>query len=239
MLQEKDDSAVEGKPKMRFWIEKAAEEQKDQSTSSSSTLQPPSSSSSTSSSYIADPFRSASSMLKGGEGPLTENSSAFDLSSHAAATAASSSSAPSSSPSPSTRQYQLLSENDMLQPLDAYPIVPLSRVLVDKLQPSGQYSRSAEPASFRLFSIGDKLDAKDSVDKWYVSNVRDVKDGKVFIHFNNWDNKWDEVTLQALRTAATTTKETLPYRCVGRQQHSFVKCITYAASFVACASTVD
>ena len=132
-------------------------------------------------------------MLKGGEGPLTENSSAFDLSSHAAVTTASTSPSSTASTSSSARQYVLLSENDMMQPLDAYPITPLSRVLVDKLLPSGHYSRSTEPASFRQFSIGDKLDAKDTIQKWYVSNVRDVKDGKVFIHFNNWDTKWDEV----------------------------------------------
>lgn len=146
---------------MRFWLEKPADEQKD----STATAATPSTSSS---SYIADPYRSASSMLKGGEGPLTENSSAYDLSSHAAANAASSSSSSSSAPSSSSfaRQYALLSENDMLQPLDAYPISPLSRVLVDKLLPSGHYSRSSEPASFRNFSIGDKLDAKDTIHKW-------------------------------------------------------------------------
>ena len=83
----------------------------------------------------------------------------------------------------------------MAQPLDAYAIVPLSHVLVDKLLPSGQYSRSSEPPSFRQFSIGDKIDARDTVQKWYVSNVRDVKEGKVFIHFTSWDTKWDEVSL--------------------------------------------
>ena len=198
LLQEKEDGGTEGKPKMRFWLEKPAEEHKDTSTASTALSSAASSatSSSSSSSYIADPFRSASSMLKGGEGPLTENSSAFDLSSHAAATAVSSSSSqqPPESASSSVRQYVLLSENDMMQSVDAYLTAPLSRVLVDKLLPSGHYSRSSEPASFRNFSIGDKLDAKDTIQKWYVSNVRDVKDGKVFIHFNNWDTKWDEVS---------------------------------------------
>ena len=191
---------MEGKPAMRFWMEVQSEEQKDGSSSSYQTTPQPasaSSSSSASSSYITDSFRSASSMLKGGEGPLTENSSAFDLSSHAAASAAPSSpsSPPAAAPTApaSARQYQLLSESDMAQPLDTYPLVPLSRVLVDKLLPSGQYSRSSEPAAFRQFAIGDKLDARDTVQKWYESIVRDVKDGKVFIHFNNWDAKWDEV----------------------------------------------
>ena len=163
---------MEGKPKMRFWLEKPAEEQKETTASTSTSL----SSSSSSSSHIADPFRTASTMLKGGEGPLTENSSAFDLSAHAAATAASSSSSSSSSQptspaSSSAQQYVLLSENDMMQPLDAYPITPLTRVLVDKLLPSGHYSRSSEPASFRNFSIGDKLDAKDTINKWQANTT--------------------------------------------------------------------
>ena len=191
---------------MRFWMEVQSEEQKDSTSSSYQTTSQPASasSSSASSSHITDSFRSASSMLKGGEGPLTENSSAFDLSSHAAASAAPSSSSPppaaASTAPASARQYQLLSESDMAQPLDAYPLVPLSRVLVDKLLPSGQYSRSSEPAAFRQFSIGDKLDARDTVQKWYESIVRDVKDGKVFIHFNNWDAKWDEVRPAPLHT---------------------------------------
>ena len=117
-MQEKEDSGVEGKPKMRFWLEKPAEEQKELTTSTQS-----------------------------------------------AASSSSSSSASAPSAPSSARQYALLSENDMLQPLDAYPIAPLSRVLVDKLLPSGHYSRSSEPASFRNFSIGDKLDAKDTIQK--------------------------------------------------------------------------
>ena len=56
-------------------------------------------------------------------------------------------------------------------------------------------SVSEEPASFRQFTVGDQLDARDAMLRWYVSVVREVKEGKVLIHFAGWKAKWDEVSL--------------------------------------------
>ena len=45
-----------------------------------------------------------------------------------------------------------------------------------------------------FLSIGDVIDCLDTVKKWYESTVRDVKEDKIFVHFNQWPTQWDEVS---------------------------------------------
>ena len=144
-------------------------------------------------------------MLKGGEGPLTENSS-FDLAALSSSSAPLPPSAPlssSSSSSSSTRlsssfssRYRLLAPREMTAMLDSFPLAPLSRVLLDWRKSDGAWSRVNPSRDFRDFRVGDTIDALDTIRKWYESTVRDVKDGKdgkgVFIHFKNWGSQWDE-----------------------------------------------
>eukprot|EP00475_Leptophrys_vorax_P031645 TRINITY_DN4799_c0_g1_i1.p1 TRINITY_DN4799_c0_g1~~TRINITY_DN4799_c0_g1_i1.p1 ORF type:complete len:251 (-),score=52.34 TRINITY_DN4799_c0_g1_i1:79-795(-) len=43
-----------------------------------------------------------------------------------------------------------------------------------------------------VFVIGDKIEAIDKMAKWYVATILDIKDEKVFIHWDGWPKKWDE-----------------------------------------------
>ena len=53
----------------------------------------------------------------------------------------------------------------------------------------GAVRYASEPPSFRQFPIGDKLDAPDPKRKWFASEVLDVKEGQILIHFNQWQSK--------------------------------------------------
>ena len=187
--------------RLRLWIEQSSSEVEEQKTAVSSVL-PSSVPASLSSS---DPFKTASSMLKGGEGPLTENSS-FDLASLSSNSSSSSSVLPPSaklsssaspsstraSSSPSSSQYRLLGAREMSTALDSFQLPPLSRVLLDWRHEDGTWSRVSSSRDFREFRVGDSIDALDTIRKWYESTVRDIKDGRVFVHFKSWGNQWDE-----------------------------------------------
>ena len=211
-LQEKEMP----RDRLRFWIVKVPKQAEEEKTES-----PLSSAASAVSASSSAPFKSSAAMLKGGEGPLTENSpldlvtypSAATVNAAAAAPSSSSSSssfssssspflplpgsstASSSLPSSSSRassQYQLITKDEMRLTLDSFPLSPLDRVLLDYQRADGTWSRQSAERDFRDFEVGDTLDALDSVQKWYESIVKDRKGGKVLIHFKYWDARWDE-----------------------------------------------
>lgn len=33
---------------------------------------------------------------------------------------------------------------------------------------------------------------RDTIDQWLEAQVMEVRDNKVFIHYNGWGNRWDE-----------------------------------------------
>jgi hypothetical protein len=39
---------------------------------------------------------------------------------------------------------------------------------------------------------GQWVDVKDTIDQWLEAQVIDVKDDKVYIHYNGWGTRWDE-----------------------------------------------
>ena len=185
-------------------------------------------------------------MLKGGEGPLTENSSldlttfpsisSVSASSHlpsipALVPSSSSSSTSSSSAPVASSRYRLLTSSEMTSTLDSFPLAPLSRVLLDWKKADGAWSREAPPlSSFRNFSVGDTIDALDTIRKWYESTVRDVKDNKVFIHFKQWGSHWDEwIDVDSERLAPLHTHTTpAPIKPLGMSSSSSVS--SYSSS---------
>jgi len=78
----------------------------------------------------------------------------------------------------------------------------------------GPYPRkTSTKANWRDFAVNDELDAQDSQNKWYMANIRDVKEDKVFVHFINWSSKWDEwIDRSSDRLAPVNTYTTGPYQ---------------------------
>lgn len=44
----------------------------------------------------------------------------------------------------------------------------------------------------RKLIVGQWVDVKDTIDQWLEAQVIDVKDNKVYIHYNGWGTRWDE-----------------------------------------------
>jgi len=42
------------------------------------------------------------------------------------------------------------------------------------------------------FEKGTSLDVLDTVSKWYESEIKDIKEDKLFIHYKGWPETWDE-----------------------------------------------
>eukprot|EP01083_Nonionella_stella_P066612 175578_1 len=42
------------------------------------------------------------------------------------------------------------------------------------------------------FCVGQKVDAKDPLDKWYHATVMNVTPSRVFVSYDDWSSKWDE-----------------------------------------------
>eukprot|EP00455_Lapot_gusevi_P006773 TRINITY_DN128_c0_g1_i2.p1 TRINITY_DN128_c0_g1~~TRINITY_DN128_c0_g1_i2.p1 ORF type:complete len:941 (-),score=443.20 TRINITY_DN128_c0_g1_i2:252-3074(-) len=76
--------------------------------------------------------------------------------------------------------------------LETLDLSPEDVVLAETRKEDGSWPRAAFEKNFRDFEIGDDIDCKDSMGKWYESTIRDIKDGKVLVHFKGWQSKWDE-----------------------------------------------
>jgi len=50
--------------------------------------------------------------------------------------------------------------------------------------------------SFQFFKrkliVGQWVDVKDTIDQWLEAQVIDIKDNRVYIHYNGWGTRWDE-----------------------------------------------
>lgn len=59
------------------------------------------------------------------------------------------------------------------------------------------------------FKLGDVLDAEDTVHRWRIARVIDTMPGKVRIHYEGWENRWDEwIELTSARLAPRGTHQT-------------------------------
>lgn len=68
-------------------------------------------------------------------------------------------------------------------PVALLPSLLAGLVLVPLTAAGGHCSQSKD---WRDFAIGDIIDAQDTVGKWYESTIRDVKDDRIFVHYNGW-----------------------------------------------------
>jgi hypothetical protein len=62
-----------------------------------------------------------------------------------------------------------------------------------------EYMDTDNSNKFELFDFtkiklkkGQWVDVKDTIDQWLEAQVIDVKDDKVYIHYNGWGTRWDE-----------------------------------------------
>ena len=44
----------------------------------------------------------------------------------------------------------------------------------------------------RKLCLGQWIDVKDTIDQWLEAQVIDLKDDKVYVHYNGWGTRWDE-----------------------------------------------
>jgi len=44
----------------------------------------------------------------------------------------------------------------------------------------------------RKLIVGQWVDVKDTIDQWLEAQVIDIKDNRVYIHYNGWGTRWDE-----------------------------------------------
>jgi len=51
---------------------------------------------------------------------------------------------------------------------------------------------SDEDLNDRVLQLGEWIDVRDTVNKWCCGNIVEVKDKKVYIHYNGWSEKWNE-----------------------------------------------
>jgi ubiquitin carboxyl-terminal hydrolase 4/11/15 len=87
------------------------------------------------------------------------------------------------------------------------------KVMYDEKTSEGKWKKEVEIRDWRDFRIGDLVDAMDKMNRWYESTVRDVKEEKVFIHYNNWPSKWDEwIPKDSERLAEVHTHTAGPYK---------------------------
>jgi ubiquitin C-terminal hydrolase len=77
--------------------------------------------------------------------------------------------------------------------IETFQLPPGQVVVIEKRTVDG-WPRSPVKKNFRDFEVGDHVDALDTSNKWYESEVVEVKKDqrKVMIHFINWPSRWDE-----------------------------------------------
>jgi len=98
--------------------------------------------------------------------------------------------------------------------LESYQFPSGMEVWVD-CKVEGEWKRSAVKKNFRDFEVGDHVDAQDTVDKWYESEVVEVNEEKqqVLIHFIGWNAKWDIwFPFDSERICAQNTHTVGPYK---------------------------
>jgi len=51
---------------------------------------------------------------------------------------------------------------------------------------------SDEDLNDRVLELGEWVDVRDTVNKWCCGRIVEIKDKKVFVHYNGWSEKWNE-----------------------------------------------
>ena len=85
-------------------------------------------------------------------------------------------------------KWDAVREDEMANRLDNYGLTSKNIILVEGRKPDGQWPRLLEVKDWRNFQVGDTIDARDTVGKWYESTVRNVREGEVFVHYHGWQD---------------------------------------------------
>lgn len=83
-----------------------------------------------------------------------------------------------------------------------------------EVKTGADWARSTAKKDFRNFEVGDIVDAKDSVQKWYESEIRDINTEKklVLVHYINWAPRWDRwIAMDSDEIAMQGTHTNGPY----------------------------
>jgi hypothetical protein len=87
--------------------------------------------------------------------------------------------------------------------------------LIDSSNPHRDTARGENYELFdfskRRFTKGQWVDVKDTIDQWLEAQIIDMRDDKVYIHYNGWGNRWDEwieVNSPRIRPFRYHTKQT-------------------------------
>lgn len=49
-----------------------------------------------------------------------------------------------------------------------------------------------DEAAFKRLAVGDGVDSRDQEGKWYHAKVIEKKADLVLVHYEGWDDKWNE-----------------------------------------------
>jgi ubiquitin C-terminal hydrolase len=172
----------EKEPGIRFWVEnpevkQAAEQEKADKVTS------------------ADGDMSQAAVLVpsgGAAGPTVQSLDSDQELPNANGTSPAGDSNSSAAPKRKIEPYIQLTAEQYKQQLESFQFAVGAPILVERRNSDGSWRRIIVEKDWRNFEVGDIIDACDSVNKWYESTVRDVKEDKLFIHFNNWASTWDD-----------------------------------------------
>jgi hypothetical protein len=87
-------------------------------------------------------------------------------------------------------------------------------IWVEVKRENDTWVRSTIKKNFRDFEVGDVVDAKDTVGKWYESEIKEINTEKkqVFVHYIGWAPKWDRwLPMDSDDIAAQSTHTDGPY----------------------------
>lgn len=66
------------------------------------------------------------------------------------------------------------------------------KILLEYKQQKGWLREAPKEKDWRDFQVGDVIDCRDSQNTWYESEIKEVKEGKIYVHFKGWAEKWNE-----------------------------------------------
>jgi len=92
---------------------------------------------------------------------------------------------------PAGPEWTLVQGDSLTTPLSQFELPSNLVFLAERRRADGTWARGAT-TNWRDFAVGQKIDAKDTVNKWLPAIVRMVKGDKILVHYVDWDEKWDD-----------------------------------------------
>jgi len=120
------------------------------------------------------------------------------------------------------------------QLLEGFQFTTEPTVWVETKGADDKWVRSAVKQNYRDFEVGDIVDAKDTVGKWYESEIKEVNHEKkqVFVHYINWAPKWDRwIAMDSEEIAAQSTHTDGPYEPNAKSTYSSAYNDSYYSSY--------